>query len=284
LFDDSGRVVVHDSQGLRVYSSGSLPGESQPPIRVPAPPIQGFGFATAKTSDGTLIVLARSANLFLWRAQSPDRLIPIELPRRPVGGAPRIFHSIQMAPDGRRFYAIEQSAILPGAAREERTSVLRVWQLELSADGDTARARDLEAYSLPDGVNLVLGHNGKLLAFADRTGQVTVLDASKFVVLSRRIKPPGNEPETSWPPALAFSPDDIELAVGSDRGAVSLWSLAKPARPQLRLQLPGHRSRINCLAYEPNGRRLASATFDAMVEVWDLDIIDRELSRLKLTD
>jgi WD40 repeat protein len=97
------------------------------------------------------------------------------------------------------------------------------------------------------------------------------------------VKSPGNEPETTWAaPALAFSPDDIELAVGSDRGAISLWTLVNPARPQLRVQLPGHRARVNCLAYEPRGRRLASATLDAMVEVWDLDIIDREFVRLKL--
>jgi eukaryotic-like serine/threonine-protein kinase len=112
---------------------------------------------------------------------------------------------------------------------------------------------------------------------------VTLLDASKLVVVGQ-LKSPAKEPETFFPPALAFSPDGTELAVGSERGAISLWSLARPARPQLRLQLPGHQKRVNFLAYEPHGRRLASATFDSIVEVWDLDIIDRELVRLKLAD
>ena len=97
---------------------------------------------------------------------------------------------------------------------------------------------------------------------------------------------PAKEPEPNSAPLVAFSPDGRELAVGSERGTISLWSLSRPESPQLRLQLPGHQKRLNCLAYEPHGQRLASATSDSnsIVEVWDLDIIDRELIRLKLAE
>jgi eukaryotic-like serine/threonine-protein kinase len=295
-FDDSGRMVLHDLQALRVYSSGSNPAENQPAFRIPAPPAPGFGFGripeTARTADGKMMALVRSTNIYLWHAQSPNQLVPIELRVRSAAEPPRnvarrqpqgpsepqapVFRSIQIAPGGRKLYTIEQAQ---GSA-----SVLRLWEIDTTPGTDTARAREIESAPLPDGViNFVLGQGGRLLAVADRTGQVTLLDASKLVVVGR-LKSLAKEPETFFPHSLAFSPDGTELAVGSERGAISLWSLSRPARPQLRLQLPGHQKRVNFLAYEPHGRRLASATFDAIVEVWDLDIIDRELARLKLAD
>ena len=42
-FDDSGRMVLHDLQGLRVYSSGSIPAENPPAFQISAPPMPGFG-------------------------------------------------------------------------------------------------------------------------------------------------------------------------------------------------------------------------------------------------
>jgi WD40 repeat protein len=289
-------MVLHDHQGLRVYSAGSIPAESLPAFRIPVPPAPGFGFMripeTGRTSDGKIMALVRSTNIYLWHSESPNQLVPIELrarsaaeplpksPRRQLQGPSEppgpVFRSVQIAPDGRKLYTIEQAQ---GSA-----SVLRLWEIDPTSSASAARARELESFSLPEGViNFVLGQRGRLLAVADRSGQVTLLESSKLVVVGR-VKSPAKEPETFFPPSLAFSPDGTELAVGSERGAISLWSVSKPARPQLRLQLPGHQKRVNFLAYEPQGRRLASATLDAIVEIWDLEIIDRELARLKLAD
>ena len=295
-FDESGRLVLHDPQGLRIYNSGSIPAENPPAFRISAPPVPGGWFGgipeTARTPDGKIMAIVRSTNIYLWNAQSPAELISVDLPARsgaePARNVARrkgpgvsepsvpVFLAIQIAPDGRRIYTVD---VVPGAS-----SVLRAWELDASSGATAVRARELESVSLPDGrINFVLGVDGKRLAVADRTGQVTILDASTLVSLGR-LKGPGKEPDGPRPPAIAFSPDGTELAVGSERGAISLWSVARPARPQLRLQLPGHPKLVNRLAYEPNGRRLASATPDSIVEVWDLDIIDRELVRLKLAD
>jgi WD40 repeat protein len=260
--------------------------------------VPGFGFGgipeTARTSDGKIMAIVRSTNIYLWNAHFPSQLVSVDLPARlaqeasraparrkgpGLSEAPRpVFHSIQIAPAGRRIYTVD----VVGAS-----CVLRAWELDTSSGATAARARELESVSLPEGmINFVLGRDGKLLAVADRTGQVTLLDASTLASIGR-LKGPGKEPEAPWPPALALSPDGMELAVGSERGGISLWSLSRPARPQLRLQLPGHQKRVSRLAYEPHGRRLASAAFDStdsIVEVWDLDIIDRELVRLKLAD
>ncbi len=299
-FDDSGRMVFHDPQGVRVYHAGSIPADGPPEFRIAAPEALGFRLGLmpdlARTSNGKIIALARSNRIYLWRADSPGQLIPVELPARyasepaeasePAKNAARrqspasgetpapLFRAIQISPGGEKLYTIEQSQ---GSA-----SVLRVWEIDSGSGSAAVRAREREATSLPDGViNLALGHEGKLLAVADRTGQVTLLSEPKLVVLGR-LRSPDKEAETIWPPALAFSPDGTELAVGSQLGAISLWTISRAAQPQLRLHLPGHRATVAKLVYDPQSRRLASATADSVVEVWDLEIIDRELVRLKL--
>jgi hypothetical protein len=52
------------------------------------------------------------------------------------------------------------------------------------------------------------------------------------------------------------------------------------------LHLPGHRTGITrLLAFDSQGRRLASAQFgDPLVEIWDLELFQRELTRLGLAD
>ena len=69
------------------------------------------------------------------------------------------------------------------------------------------------------------------------------------------------------------------------RATISLWSLrTRRSHPHLRVHLPGHRGPVINLVYDPHGSRLASAGADPLVEVWDLEVIDRELSRLELSD
>ena len=52
----------------------------------------------------------------------------------------------------------------------------------------------------------------------------------------------------------------------------------------LQFHLPGHRGVIFSLAYDPQNRRLASAGSDPLVEVWDLELLQRELMRLGLAN
>ncbi len=83
---------------------------------------------------------------------------------------------------------------------------------------------------------------------------------------------------------MAFSPDGGYLAVGSQQGTISLWSVAQPARAAVFVRLPGHRGLVTNLVFDAKGRRMASAGRDALVEVWDLEAIRRELSRLGLIE
>jgi len=146
-----------------------------------------------------------------------------------------------------------------------------------------AQARDLDwVVPLTNGAtSLALRPDGAVLAVGDRTGTVTLVDTARRTVLGR-IKPQSGEGESFWL-AMAFSPDGRDLAVGSPQGKISLWSVASPKQPRLRLNLPGHRGTNSLLVFDSQGRRLATAgSADPLVEVWDLDLLQRELMRLGL--
>ncbi len=94
LFDASGQLLVHDMQGMRVYPGGATALESPPPVYIVTPPMRGGGpgrvTAMAKTADGRTIALARSPGIYLWHAENPEELIPVEMPARyaPEQGPP----------------------------------------------------------------------------------------------------------------------------------------------------------------------------------------------------
>jgi eukaryotic-like serine/threonine-protein kinase len=111
---------------------------------------------------------------------------------------------------------------------------------------------------------------------------VRLIDTSARRVVGT-IQPLNRDSENPWL-AMAFSPDGQSLAIGSSEGTISLWSIAQPRQPKLRFHLPGHRGPITNLAFDSQNRRLASAGTDPLVEVWDLELLDRDLVRLGLAE
>jgi hypothetical protein len=289
-FDSLGRLVVHDYQGLRVSAEavGSVPG---PPKFLAAGSLtQGSGpfltTALAKTSDGALMVVVRGSSFFLWRADAPDTLIPIELLPKlasevvtlppPSANNPRgpALRSIQISPRGDRLYTVDQRG---------RESVLRAWAIELDQGAKSVRASEVQSTILEQSNRVVLRPDGTILAVVEPT-QVTLIDAHSLKRISV-LTEPGKPTENLFWSTLAFSPDGRSLAVGSFQGTISFWSLDVPTSPQLKLHLPGHRGQVTNLVFDHQGRRLASASRpDSIVEVWDLAVIETELVRLKLAD
>jgi len=161
-------------------------------------------------------------------------------------------------------------------------SKLIIWALDLGNASGPIKAHQLEsAEGLPDGLNrLALRPDGALLAIGDRTGTVTLLDTVRLSILGR-VKPPSDAEGLLF--ALAFSPDGRQLAVGSPQGQIFLWSVANPLLPQLVLRLPGQRGMVTSVVFDPSGQRLASSSsagIDSMIEIWNLELIERELIRL----
>jgi WD40 repeat protein len=65
---------------------------------------------------------------------------------------------------------------------------------------------------------------------------------------------------------VVFAPDGRTLAVGVGH-AVELWDVANGRRVT---RWEGHTGNVWCLAYSPDGARLASGANDRTVRLWDV--------------
>jgi WD40 repeat protein len=70
--------------------------------------------------------------------------------------------------------------------------------------------------------------------------------------------------------AVAWSPRGHLLATGDIEGSIRFWSVHE-TEPAICIQtLTGHTKLISELAFAPDGSRLASASYDSTVNVWEV--------------
>jgi WD40 repeat protein/serine/threonine protein kinase len=101
---------------------------------------------------------------------------------------------------------------------------------------------------------------GKVLASADARGEVKLWDPQTGRLL------PQFSAGTGAGYRIAFSPDGKRLAMVHGLGI----SVRDSANGKELLGLRGHRNEVRALAYRPDGRRLASASADQTVKIWDV--------------
>jgi WD40 repeat protein len=167
-------------------------------------------------------------------------------------------------------------------------------QLAFSADGKTLAAAagldpDVFLWDVPKGQKrtavqgppsevrqataLAFTADGRTLAIGNDDSAVKLVDVARGKDLATF------RPDVGWVHALAFSPDGKLLAAaGSEEFSnhftptqyskceVKLWDVAAGTE---RASLKGHTATVNCLAFSPNGKLLASAG-GGTIRLWDV--------------
>jgi WD40 repeat protein len=123
---------------------------------------------------------------------------------------------------------------------------------------------------------LAFSPDSKTLASSGRDGMI------KFWDVQTGRETAGFHGHSTWVWSVAFSPDGRTLASASRDRTVKLWDVAR-LQSQFRGQLPPraptpepactlarHDAPVKCLAFSPDGKTLASASFDLSVRLWDL--------------
>ncbi|KAJ5778340.1 hypothetical protein N7520_001586 [Penicillium odoratum] len=74
------------------------------------------------------------------------------------------------------------------------------------------------------------------------------------------------EGHSGWVRSVAFSPDGLTLASGSDDNTIKLWDTATGTQRQT---LEGHSGSVGSVAFSPDGLTLASGSDDNTIKLWD---------------
>ena len=126
----------------------------------------------------------------------------------------------------------------------------------------------------------------KIDSLADRARRAEAIAKASVDVMLLRSETPFNKSfDVDFPPntddgeKIIASPDGKSLAVATDDGCVSLWSVTDWQR---RASFQAHSGVLWSLAFTPDGKRLATTGEGGAVRVWDADTPERhqELGRL----
>lgn len=186
--------------------------------------------------DGTRLASANSDNtISVWERESGDELLNFS-------AESNFLRSVCWSPDGQRL------------ASDSSDEVIRVW--------DAGSGESILAIGPTRADRITWAPDGKTIAAINGYGAVSIRDASTGEEVAT-IK----EQDSLFHSQLSWSPEGFGIAMPSEHHTVDIASTSTIA---VIRKLRGHSESIYSVAWSPDGTRLASASADQTVKVWDL--------------
>lgn len=132
----------------------------------------------------------------------------------------------------------------------------------INSDGSLQNTISFSGKAITD---ITMQPNGRYAAVTTEDAKVTLIDLGRSAIspfdfsgISIRL--------------ARFSPNNAQIATGSQNGFVDIWTLASPGAP---LTKPIHRGAILTLAYSPNGRYLVTGGADGTAVILDPKTLEK---------